>query len=87
MALTIISSNVRGLSDDAKRKGRLKSSICMLQEVHYCINKKKYHWTMEWGYQASFQLERITKQALLNENFNLLLLLVLQRLLGDIHRL
>ena len=79
MDLKIISLNVRGLRDDAKRREvfnwlrRKTQSIYMLQEVH-CTENTKHLWSAEWGYQAIFSSCKSNKAGvclLFNNNFNL----------------
>ena len=79
MDLKIISLNVRGLRDDAKRREvfnwlrRKKQSIYVLQEVH-CTENTKHLWSAELGYQAIFSSCKSNKAGvclLFNNNLNL----------------
>ena len=79
MALTILSLNVRGIRDDAKRREIFnwlrakKPSICMLQEVH-CTENSNPFWKAEWGYEAffsSFESNKAGVCILFQNNFNL----------------
>ena len=77
--LKIVSLNVRGLGNNAKRKEVFnwlrmkKQSIYMLQEVH-CSEGSMDIWTCEWGYKALFSGCTSSKAGvciLFNNNFNL----------------
>ena len=76
--LTIVSLNVRGLGNNAKRKEVFnwlrakKQSIYMLQEVH-CSQDTTDIWTCEWEYKALFSCCSSNKAGvgiLFNNNFN-----------------